>query len=273
MRLEHALETLHIKVQLGELVTDAETRLVAFFPQAQLDGSFSLDGAQLGPAKAIAETARIDPPVESGETGSELGVMIRDPRGGRLGAVHAVGWLQTVLGALGLAAYDRWQGLGPVATCPSQASACLVAAGDEPPVDVDIGAALFRDTPGQREARRLADRIREPEAHPGRHRSRAKRPCPTPSDGHRALATDCLDPAIRAADALVALGVALESLTGDDNKGAVLERVTKRAATFLAIAFPAGEMRGRVLRGAQACEAAIRLEITRSPRPVRRKRN
>jgi hypothetical protein len=47
--------------------------------------------------------------------------------------------------------------------------------------------------------------------------------------------------AISAADAFVALGVALETITGDESKSLVIERITKRAAVFLAVTAPESE--------------------------------
>jgi hypothetical protein len=47
--------------------------------------------------------------------------------------------------------------------------------------------------------------------------------------------------AISTADALVALGIALETIAGDESKSGVVERITRRAAVFIAIAAPADE--------------------------------
>ena len=47
--------------------------------------------------------------------------------------------------------------------------------------------------------------------------------------------------AISTADALIALGIALETIAGDEVRGRVVERITKRAAIFLSVGSPADD--------------------------------
>jgi hypothetical protein len=230
-----------LKALLADLVGRPDSVLAAFFPGSRAPGVFELPGALIGPAGDLAARA----PSESAldlwpEDASTLAVLAYHRAQGRLGAIRTAAWLQTVLGAINLAAYARSQTLAPIALCPAFGTAIFLgtARGEAHPVD---RAALL--SPGPPPAAELAKLMVVGESRDLLLDATAR----VPSDLAQyrlTLAVRWLQlaaSAISTADALVALGIALETITGDDSKGAVVERITKRAAIFLAAEAPADE--------------------------------
>jgi Apea-like HEPN len=227
---------------LSALLNDLRNRpnslLVAFFPTAAASEVYEVPGARIGPAADLVSAA----PTEQAravwpDKGDILTVVTNHPAQGRLGAIRTAAWLQTVLGAIGLTAYARSQTVAPLALCPALSTAMFLSTANGEPYPVDLAA--LNSPP----ASDLSELISE-----GYWRDLlldATARVPTDLAQHRlTLAARWLQiatSAIGTADALVALGIALETITGDEVKGAVVERIAKRAAVFLANTAPAEE--------------------------------
>jgi hypothetical protein len=223
---------------LTELLHDLRNRpdslLAAFFPSPASGGTFELHGATIGSAEELSKLAPSESALTAWPTDrAVLAVIAHHPAQGRLGAVRTAAWLQTVLGAISLASYARFQRLAPLAACPAFGTAVYLStqSGEPDPVD---RAAL--SAPGPPPASDLAELLAEP----GSCELVADATALNPKDlaqKRLTLAARWLQlaaSAISTADALVSLGIALETIAGDESKGAVVERITKRAAVFLA---------------------------------------
>lgn len=219
---------------IADLAGRPESVLAAVFSSRGPSRLLALADAYLATAADLM--ARV-PEGLLGEPSDRLAVAVRHPARGRLGAIRAAAWMQTVLGAVGLAAYARSKALAPVAACPTIALASysggtltharsLESATRFPVDETEVRIeALFEDP----ECKALMVDATAREA----------------SDLAQARLTVAVrwlqsaSSAVAAADAIVLLGVALETIAGDQNKGNVVERITKRAAIFLASGAPA----------------------------------
>jgi Apea-like HEPN len=224
---------------LRELTERPESVLAAFFESTKAPGVFELPGALIGPAGEVAARA----PSASGlsawrDDDETLAVLARHPAQGRLGAIRTAAWLQTVLGAIGLTAYWQTRTLAPFALCPALGTALFLSTASGKPDPIHQAALL---APGPPPASQLAELMTASE--PRELLLDATALTPRDLAQHRlTLAARWLQlasSAISAADALVALGIALETITGDEDKGQVVEKIAKRAAIFLAAGAPA----------------------------------
>jgi hypothetical protein len=106
---------------LHDLRNRPDSLLAAFFPSPASGETFELPRATIGPAEELSklapsERARAAWPAD----GTQLAVITHHPAQGRLGAVRTAAWLQTVLGAISLASYARFQRIAPLAACPAR---------------------------------------------------------------------------------------------------------------------------------------------------------
>lgn len=220
-----------LRALLNHLELQPDSELIAFFPGIQVAGVYALAGAKIGSTAAVVATLS-SPQTSWPQYSDALAVVIRHPAQGRLGAVRATAWLQTVLGALGLAAYASSRTIAPFALCPAIGEAFYLSTANGEPISAHREAlpvhgwyqADVDDLFANSELRTLLEdsTARNPDDLVQRRLTLAAR--------WIQLATSAVD----TADAYVALGIALETLTGDRNKGAVVEKVKKRAAIFLA---------------------------------------
>ena len=226
---------------LLELENRTDSMLVAFFPAASASTVCQLSGAWVGPAVDLTSAAPSKRALMAWpERGDTLTVITHHPAQGRLGAIRNADWLQTVLGAIGLASYKYSRTLTPVGLCPGRGSALFLSTASGEPDAVDHAALLSPTPPAAAE---IANLFSAKESRDLLIDATAR----IPSDlvQHRlTLAAWWLQLAastISTADALVALGIALETISGDDKKESVVEKVTKRSAVFLASSAPADE--------------------------------
>jgi pimeloyl-ACP methyl ester carboxylesterase len=141
------------------------------------------------------------------------------------------------LGAIGLAAYARSRTLAPLALCPALGTAIFLSTANGIPDPVDRAALL---SPGPPPPAELADLISATDSRELLLDATARLPTDL-AQQRLTLAARWLQlaaSAISTADAFVALGIALETITGDESKSVVVERITRRAAVFLARAAP-----------------------------------
>lgn len=223
---------------LGDLLRELRDRpnsvLAAFFPSPASAEIFELPGATIGSAEELRKLAPSEEALAAWPAdGSLLTVIAHHPAQGRLGAVRTAAWLQTVLGAIGLASYARFEGIAPLAACPALGTAVYLSteSGEPDPVDRVALAA-----PGPLPATDLAELLTESDSLELVADATALDPRDL-AQQRLTLAARWLQlaaSAISTADALVALGIALETIAGDGSKGNVVERITKRAAVFLA---------------------------------------
>jgi Apea-like HEPN len=221
---------------LEDLGGRADSMLVAFFPASRASGgTIELPGAIIGPAgellSVVSEAAQALWPTDP----NTLAILARHPAQGRLGAIRTAAWLQTVLGAVGLAAYARSRTLAPLVLCPAVGTTIYVSSQDGTAHPVDSAAMPSPRGPSTAE---LADLIADSEAHALLLDATARSPADL-AQQRLTLAARWLQlaaSAISTADAFVSLGIALETITGDASKSVVVERITKRAAVFLAFA-------------------------------------
>lgn len=223
---------------LADLLHDLRNRphslLAAFFPSPASGGTFELPGATIGSAEELSKLA----PTESALAAwppdrTVLAVIAHHPAQGRLGAVRTAAWLQTVLGAISLASYARFRRIAPLAACPALGTAVYLSTQTGEPDLVDRAALA---APGPPPSSHLAELLTESASRQLVADATARDPEDL-AQKRLTLAARWLQlaaSAISTADALVALGIALETIAGDEAKGAVVERITKRAAIFLA---------------------------------------
>jgi len=226
---------------LNELRNRSDSVLAAFFPGSSASELFELPGALIGPAEALAARAPSEQALSAWpEDATTLAILTRHSSQGRLGAIRTAAWLQTVLGAIGLATYDRFQTITPLAPSASLGTAMFLSTANGEPQRVDRVALL---APGPPPTTGLSDLMAGDASRELVLDATARAPEDLVQQ-RLTLAARWLQlaaSAISTADALVALGIALETIAGDDTKGAVVERVTKRAAVFLASGAPPDE--------------------------------
>lgn len=220
--LESLLETLRGR---------PDSVLVARFSGTAARETYRLDGAAVGPTGTLAEEFAFVPLGAWPAHPERLAVVITHPSQGRLGAIRTAAWLQTVLGAISLAAYSISSDLTSVAAGPPMESAVFI--------DGQAGSGEALDTAARFSPNALEDLaiVFENEAVFNLLSDATARVPVDLAQGRLTLAARWLQvasSAVSTPDALVALGIALETITGDDTSGAVVERVTKRSATFLA---------------------------------------
>jgi hypothetical protein len=225
---------------IAELRGRPDSVLAAFFGAPAPEGVLRLAGAAIGAPSELAATEPTSAlPPEIWPQEDALAVVVWHPAQGRLGAVRAAAWLQTVLGAIGLAAFRASHTLVPVAACPGLESAVFVGNKTGPPIALETAArwyqgayltdlrALFEDSAA---VELMSD-------------ATAREPADL-AQARLTLAARWLQAAssaVTTVDALVLLGVALETIAGDSRPGAVVERITKRCAVFLAATAPEAE--------------------------------
>jgi hypothetical protein len=219
---------------LRELRGRPDSILAAFFTAPASGEIFELPGAVIGPAGELSAFAPTKQALAAWPADpSGLAVIARHPAQGRLGAVRTAAWLQTVLGAIGLASYARWQLIAPLASCPALGTAVYLSTPTGEPDPVDRAALA---APGPPPVSHLSELLTEPASRELVADATALEPSDL-AQKRLTLAARWLQlaaSAISTADALVSLGIALETIAGDESKGAIVERITKRAAIFLA---------------------------------------
>lgn len=219
---------------LHDLRNRPDSLLAAFFPSPASGGIFELPGATIGSAEELAKLAPSKSALMAWPTDrTVLAVIAHHPAQGRLGAVRTAAWLQTVLGAISLASYARFQRIAPLAACPALGTAMYLSTQSGEPDPVDRAALA---APGPPPASHLVELLTEPSSRELVGDATALDPKDL-AQKRLTLAARWLQlaaSAISTADALVSLGIALETIAGDESKGAIVERITKRAAVFLA---------------------------------------
>lgn len=220
-----------------ELAGRGDSLLAAVFDSPAASQVLKTDGAIIGSARSVAAELGAALPAGLLEADpDDLAIVVSHPAQGRLGAVRAAAWLQTVLGAIGLAAYATTKNLCPVAVCPTLARASYTGAGGAGLTTIEAATRFPTDGTAAHLEQLFAD-----ESSVGLIADASAR---FPEDLVQARLTraarwlQAASSAVSTADAFVSLGVALETVTGDRKSSAVIERVTKRAATFIASGEP-----------------------------------
>ncbi len=224
---------------LSQLLKDLQDRpdsmLAAFFPGEAAPGVIELPSAFIGRAGELKERAPNDKARRAWpDDENTLAVLSVHPAQGRLGAIRTAAWLQTVLGAIGLARYAHSGAIAPLASCPALGTAFYLSTESGNPDHVDRAALL---APGPPPAPELAEILTTPASWD----ILLDAASPKPNDLAQQRLTQAArwlqvaSSAISAADSLVALGIALETIAGDGTKGAVVDRITRRAAIFRAV--------------------------------------
>ena len=207
--------------------------LAAFFTDYKISEVIDLDCARIGPASGLVND--VPPEIVHREWPNEpsmLMILTGHPAQGRLGAMRTAAWMQTILGAIGLVAYSKSGSISPVAASPGFSSAVFFSASDLETYPIER-IALPAPSIGPES---LDELLAEPDGRQLLLDATAR----VPSDLAQRRLTQAVwwlhlaSTTISTADALVALGIALETLTGDDSKQHVVEKVTKRAAVFAA---------------------------------------
>lgn len=219
---------------VDELVGRPDSVLVAFFDNSRATEVFELPSALIGPASELLDSAGSQQAkIAWPDHGDALTVLARHPAQGRLGAIRTAAWLQTVLGAIGLAAYARSHTLAPLVLCPALGTAMFLSTPTGTPDPIDRAALL---SPGPPPPAELAELMADPDSRELLFDATARVPTDL-AQQRLTLAARWLQlaaSAISTADAFVALGIALETITGDASKSVLVERITKRSAVFLA---------------------------------------
>lgn len=226
---------------LDNLANRADSLLVAFFPTAKTSEVFELPNALLGPSGELASAAPSERALDAWPAdNATLAVLTRHPAQGRLGAIRTAAWLQTVLGAIGLASYAYSQTLTPLARCPVHGTAMFLSTPDGIPDVVDHAAVQSESGPP---TAILAELLSSQNTRELLLDATARTPSDLPQQRLTTAARwlQIAASAVGTADAMIALGIALETITGDSLKGAIVERVTKRSAVFLSSGAPFDE--------------------------------
>ena len=235
-----AVERLAIEfgnIDLENLTNRLDSRpdsfLAAYFPDYKISEVIELDGARIGPASGLVD----DVPPEIVRRAwpndpSMLVILTAHPAQGRLGAMRTAAWMQTILGAIGLVAYSNTGSISPFAPSSGFSSAIFFSASDGETHPIER-VALPAPSP---KPESLDPLLAKPDARQLLLDATAR----VPTDLAQRRLTQAAwwmhlaGTTISTADALVALGIALETLTGDDNKQNVVDKVTRRAAVFVA---------------------------------------
>ena len=148
--------------------------------------------------------------------------------------------MQTVLGAISLAAYDHSRLIAPIALCPILGMAVFADTAAGVPDEVDRAALLAR---GPGSTAQLGVLLSSREAVQIILDATAL----TPIDLVQQRLTNAArwfqlaSSASSTADAVISLGIALEILTGDAGTVGVTDKIIRRSAVFLASGAPANE--------------------------------
>ncbi len=227
---------------LDDLTSRPDSLLLAFFPTEKASEIvFDLPCARIGPASALLQEtpnplAETIPP----ERSDTLAVLTRHAAQGRLGALRNSAWLQTVLGAIGLAAYAKSNLLAPIALCPVLGTAVFIDTGTGVPDEVGRAALLG---PGLASTDQLAVLLSDADALGIILDATALEPSDLVQQRLTLAARwfQLASSASSTADAVISLGIALEVLTGDSGSLQVTDKIVRRSALFLASGAPAHE--------------------------------
>lgn len=227
---------------LDDLTNRPDSWLLAFFPSGKSsDLVLDLPYARIGPASALfsemPNPLGQEMPAEAGDT---LAILTRHNAQGRLGAIRNAAWLQTVLGALGLAAFAHSNMVAPIVLCPVLGRAIFVDGFSGVADEVGRAALL---APELASTQQIASLLSNADAKSVVLDGTALSPADLVQQRLTLAARwfQLASSASSTADAVISLGIALEVLTGDQETIQVTDKIIRRSALFLASAAPADD--------------------------------